>query len=160
MLACPGSAGVYVPSPCSRVMIHYSPAGQRNPGGGGGCSAGVLGPLLWTIGTWRGGGGVPSWGTQPQCLGCFQELKRELGVIWAFSQWLGGKRCPEGSLEESGLRGHPGLGEEPPPLDGSVVFAKPSWNCVQIYWIQSLKEGNGNPLQSSCLENSMDKGAW
>ena len=21
-------------------------------------------------------------------------------------------------------------------------------------------EGNGNPLQDSCLENSMDKGAW
>ena len=21
-------------------------------------------------------------------------------------------------------------------------------------------EGNGNPLQYSCLENSMDKGAW
>ena len=27
--------------------------------------------------------------------------------------------------------------------------------------VQSLSlEGNGNPLQSSCLENSMDRGAW
>ena len=25
---------------------------------------------------------------------------------------------------------------------------------------QSPGEGNGNPLQYSCLENSMDKGAW
>ena len=25
---------------------------------------------------------------------------------------------------------------------------------------RSLGEGNGNPLQYSCLENSMDKGAW
>ena len=25
---------------------------------------------------------------------------------------------------------------------------------------RSLREGNGNPLQYSCLENSMDKGAW
>ena len=25
---------------------------------------------------------------------------------------------------------------------------------------QSLGEGNGNPLQYSCLENSMDGGAW
>ena len=25
---------------------------------------------------------------------------------------------------------------------------------------RSLKEGNGNPLQYSCLENSMDRGAW
>ena len=25
---------------------------------------------------------------------------------------------------------------------------------------RSLAEGNGNPLQSSCLEKSMDAGAW
>ena len=25
---------------------------------------------------------------------------------------------------------------------------------------RSLGEGNGNPLQNSCLENSMDRGAW
>ena len=25
---------------------------------------------------------------------------------------------------------------------------------------RSSREGNGNPLQHSCLENSMDKGAW
>ena len=25
---------------------------------------------------------------------------------------------------------------------------------------RSLGEGNGNPLQCSCLENSMDTGAW
>ena len=23
-----------------------------------------------------------------------------------------------------------------------------------------IEEGNGNPLQYSCLENSMDRGAW
>ena len=27
-------------------------------------------------------------------------------------------------------------------------------------WEDSLGVGNGNPLQYSCLENSMDKGAW
>jgi len=33
-------------------------------------------------------------------------------------------------------------------------------------WVQSLRwedfpgGGNGNPLQYSCLENPMDKGAW
>ena len=26
--------------------------------------------------------------------------------------------------------------------------------------VGSLGEGNGNPLQYSCLENSMDRGAW
>ena len=25
---------------------------------------------------------------------------------------------------------------------------------------RSLGEGNGSPLQDSCLENSMDRGAW
>ena len=27
-------------------------------------------------------------------------------------------------------------------------------------WEDPLEEGNGNPLRYSCLENSMDKGAW
>ena len=27
-------------------------------------------------------------------------------------------------------------------------------------WEDSLGEGNGNPLQHSCLENFMDGGAW
>ena len=38
--------------------------------------------------------------------------------------------------------------------------------AIQETWVQSLGlgrspgEGNGNPLQYSCLENSMDSGAW
>ena len=27
-------------------------------------------------------------------------------------------------------------------------------------WEDALEEGNGNPLQHSCLENPMDRGAW
>ena len=27
-------------------------------------------------------------------------------------------------------------------------------------WRKSPGEGNGNPLQYSCLENPMDRGAW
>jgi len=27
-------------------------------------------------------------------------------------------------------------------------------------WEDPLEEENGNPLQYSCLENSMDKGSW
>ena len=27
-------------------------------------------------------------------------------------------------------------------------------------WEDPLEEGNGNPLQYSCLENSIDRGAW
>ena len=46
---------------------------------------------------------------------------------------------------------------------GSVVKNLPS---MQKMWIQSLGlgrspgEGNGNPLQYSCLENPIDRGAW
>ena len=37
--------------------------------------------------------------------------------------------------------------------------------AVQDTWVQSPggedpREGNSNPLQHSCLENSMDRGAW
>ena len=32
--------------------------------------------------------------------------------------------------------------------------------AVQETWVQSPGEGNGYPLQYSCLKNSMDRGAW
>ena len=28
------------------------------------------------------------------------------------------------------------------------------------FWLSCIGEGNGNPLQCSCLENRMDRGAW
>ena len=31
---------------------------------------------------------------------------------------------------------------------------------MQEAQVRSLGGGNGNPLQYSCLENSMDRGAW
>ena len=46
---------------------------------------------------------------------------------------------------------------------GSVVKIMPT---MQETWVRSLLredppgEGNGNPLQHPCLENSMDRGAW
>ena len=39
-------------------------------------------------------------------------------------------------------------------------------SAIQDTWVRSLgledplEKGNGNPLQSSCLKNSMDRGAW
>ena len=47
--------------------------------------------------------------------------------------------------------------------DGSVVKSPPA-NAGDVGWISGLGrspgEGNGNPLQYLCLENSMDRGAW
>jgi len=53
-----------------------------------------------------------------------------------------------------GLRNFPG---------GAEVKAS-ARNAGDLGWISGLgrspAEGNGNPLQYSCLENPMDRGAW
>ena len=50
---------------------------------------------------------------------------------------------------------------------GDAVVKKPPANTVDARdtgsipgWGRSLGIGNGNLLQHSCLENSMDRGAW
>ena len=50
---------------------------------------------------------------------------------------------------------------------GSVVKRNPPYNARDAEDVGliprsgiSCREGNSNPLQYSCLENSMDKGAW
>ena len=40
-----------------------------------------------------------------------------------------------------------------PPANAGDVGSIPSWR-------RSPGVGHGNPLQYSCLENSMDRGAW
>ena len=39
-------------------------------------------------------------------------------------------------------------------IDSWAVRVLVSYHC------NSFEEGNGNPLQYSCLENPMDRGAW
>ena len=45
-----------------------------------------------------------------------------------------------------------------------LAVKKPPAKAGEAGWIPGLgrfpKEGNSNPLQYSCLENSMDRGAW
>jgi len=47
---------------------------------------------------------------------------------------------------------------------GGSVVKNPPANAVDLGSIpgsgRSPGEGNGNPLQYSCLENPMDRGAW
>ena len=52
--------------------------------------------------------------------------------IWGFP---GGSDSKESACNAGGLSSIPGSGRSP-------------------------REGNGNPLQYSCLENSMDRGTW
>ena len=51
------------------------------------------------------------------------------------SEWLSGKESACNSGDAGDVGSFPGLG-------------------------RSLGEGHGNPLQYSCLENPMDRGAW
>ena len=40
-------------------------------------------------------------------------------------------------------------------------MTKMKYFCPTVYQIYQISgEGNGNPLQCSCLENPMDRGAW
>ena len=46
---------------------------------------------------------------------------------------------------------------------GSEVKRLPAMQETRVRylgWEDSSGEGNGNPLQYSCLENPMDRGAW
>ena len=49
---------------------------------------------------------------------------------------------------------------------GDACGKEPTWQCRRCKrhgfdpFVKALGEGNGNPLQDSCLENSMDRGAW
>ena len=73
------------------------------------------------------------------------------------------------------------LGWEDPLEEGKVTHSYSPWGCkesdmterlsLSLFtmpeapgsipgWGRSPGEGNGNPLQYSCLENPMDRGAW
>ena len=48
-----------------------------------------------------------------------------------------------------------------------LVVKNPTDNAANVrevgsipLWGRSPREGNGNPLQYSCLENSLDRGLW
>ena len=49
-------------------------------------------------------------------------------------------------------------------FSGSLEVKASAWNAGDLGSIPGLGrspgEGNGNPLQYSCLENPMDRGAW
>ena len=62
-------------------------------------------------------------------------------------------------------KGHTGLGtHSTPDFPGGSDGKASAYNAVDPGLIPGLGrspgEGNGNPLQYSCLENPMDGGAW
>ena len=112
------------------------------------------------------------------------DAEAETPVLWPpdAKNWLTGKdpdagkdwrQEEKGATEDEmvgwnhGLNGHeferaPGVGDG----QGSPVCCS-SWGCKESDWATELNwtvvligEGNGTPLQYSCLENPMDGGAW
>ena len=86
------------------------------------------------------------------CLGCLSSLSPQKGLCWA--KWS----CPQyPQLIEVEWKIELGF---PDGSDGK----ESACNAGDLGLIPGLGrspgEGNGNPLQYSCLENSMDRGPW
>ena len=41
-----------------------------------------------------------------------------------------------------------------------IQFSVDGWGCVPSRYLPGVREGNDTPLQHSCLENRMGRGAW
>ena len=80
-----------------------------------------------------------SWATSWLETGANNAEVEELIPIWAIESLYGG--FPGGSNSKESACNLGDLGSTPG-------------------WGRSLEEGNGNPLQYSCLENPMDRGNW
>ena len=48
----------------------------------------------------------------------------------------------------------------PDGSDGEESACNAGDLCLIPEWVKSPREGNGYPLQYSCLENSVDRGTW
>ena len=69
-----------------------------------------------------------------------------------------------GLIDSGCVQVKPGPKWLPPFGKGFSNGKEPAWNVEDLSLIPSVGrstgEGHGNPLQYSCLENSMDRGAW
>ena len=76
-------------------------------------------------------------------------------VLWTTSFYYHHRRTAEGKQRPEAALGQP----PPSPTHASSGLHSPHvlfWSCL----VCSYGEGNGTPLQHSCLENPMDGGAW
>ena len=113
---------------------------------------------MWLQGCSRAGSCGPSLGRHSGC----PEAPLLLSTISSTSLSSG---LSSGSLSEPPLlRGLPIHHRRPLPAIGERAGREPATLTMARVCFQgrrvSAGEGNGNPLQYSCLENSMDGGAW
>ena len=73
--------------------------------------------------------------------------------------WRGLPSPPPGDLPDSGIEPAPLMS---PALAGGFFTTNATWEafCISKELANLSREGNGIPLQYSCLENPMDGGAW
>ena len=90
---------------------------------------------------------------------CSYPLNRCVGLILNFHSWLFSP-CPPNQRN----MGWPIV---PPSIPDGPSGKEPACQCRRYERCSSIPglgrspgEGNGNPLQYSCLENPMDRGAW
>ena len=98
------------------------------------------------------------------------------GSVFAYGIFLGWRKSPE-TLNQNLWGFTLALTQPVSPLlslkrDNTYLTGLPWWfhgkesACLcrrrelEFWSRKSLGEGNGNPLQYSCLENSMDRGGW
>ena len=98
------------------------------------------------------------WETRVRALGWEDPLEKEMAIHSSTIAW----KIPW--TEEPGRLVH-GVAESDTTLQAGISEVKASaWNVGDQGSIpgsgRSPGEGNGNPLQYSCLENPMDRGAW
>ena len=111
------------------------------------------GGMGWIPGSWRSpreGNGNP---LQCSCL----ENPRDGGTWWAAVYGVAQSKTWLKQLSSSSSRSCWGF-------PGGAMVKNPLANAGGLGWIpgswRSPREGNGNPLQYSCLGNPVDKGAW
>ena len=126
---------------------------------------GMLGGFLCPWRVWRGKGVAgPHQGKSSQRLGWLLhgtvifKGHRELKGSWRMGSWRG--------VGSSSVRGLGSLTRKrtiirlASGIPGASVVKSPLANGGDLQLGRSPGEGNGNPLQYSCLENPMDRGAW
>ena len=104
--------------------------------------------------------------------------KWSLKTVWLISQFTGGKkRVPlliskslgKGKARQKQVQGQQRLAPTVPVCTRERVseFVSTAWHrtilklgLIYLYLLGFIGEGNGTPLQYSCLETPMDRGAW
>ena len=109
-------------------------------------------------------------GSGPDCVSLHHSHSAASSVL--VQRWNGAHRPPTPSHQACCCLSHPGdcpapsLVSCPPFLAPTIVFSvfyrghSGIPPCLYPFLFFNTGEGNGNPLQYSCLENPMDRGAW